>query len=61
MNNYPHSHAAAEIPGGPRSATERCSTSDTAVSTAPDRGVAGCTMPVTVVALPRLDAHGHVS
>jgi hypothetical protein len=61
MNNYPYSLAAAEMPIVPRSATERCTTSDTGVSTAPGMGVTSCAMPVPVVALPRLNRHGHVS
>jgi hypothetical protein len=61
MNNYPYSYAAAEMPVVPRSAAERGTTSDTGVYTAPDRRVASYDIPVTVVALPRLDAHGQVS
>jgi hypothetical protein len=61
MNNYPYSHAAAEMPVVPRSAAERGTTLDTGMYTAPGRGVASCNIPVTVVALPRLDAHGQVS
>jgi hypothetical protein len=49
------------LPVVPRSAAERGTTSDTGVYTAPDRRVASFDIPVTVVALPRLDAHGQVS
>jgi hypothetical protein len=61
MNNYPYSSVAAEMPVVPRSAAERGTTFDTGVYTAPDRGVASCDIPVPVVALPRLDAHGQAS